>query len=167
MATFANQQIPRIVVNARKLIDDVADVSAQAVIAGATNINGHTHGCYVLVKTGTWQRLSDVRSSPPPAHVQWIFRRKSADFTSHALLRTSIAHVFEHVADPTRNPLHFGFTHSARSYGRAAQANSARSHRRSGIKRNRIFIDGNGRPIERSLCVLAGQPARMEIHQKK
>jgi len=46
MAPFANQQVPRIVVNARKLIDDVADVSAQAVIAGATNINGHAHSCF-------------------------------------------------------------------------------------------------------------------------
>src|ERR1700731_2609696 len=121
----------------------------------------------VFIRKWNLAKLSEARSSPPPPHVQWIFRRKSADFTSHALLRTSIAHVFENVADPTRNPLHFGFTHTARSYGRAAQANSACSHRRRGIKRNRIFIDCNGRPIERSLCVLASQPAGMEIHQKK
>src|SRR5579864_9447092 len=40
---LANQQIVRFIVNARELIDDVADVGAQAIIPGATYIDGHAH----------------------------------------------------------------------------------------------------------------------------
>src|SRR5260370_17958014 len=40
---LANQQVARFVVDARELIDDVANVGAQAVIPGTPYINGHAH----------------------------------------------------------------------------------------------------------------------------
>jgi hypothetical protein len=43
VAPLANQQITRAIIDARELIHDVADVGAQAVIPGATDIDGHTH----------------------------------------------------------------------------------------------------------------------------
>ena len=40
---LTNQQVARFIVNAGELINDVADVCAQAIIPSATNINGHAH----------------------------------------------------------------------------------------------------------------------------
>src|SRR5579862_1924783 len=89
MRLLADQQIFRVVARARKLVDDVTDVSADSEIAGAPDIDCDTHRRRRSARGGAapGKRWSDV----PAPRVQRELHGEFGDFRADAPFALSVA----------------------------------------------------------------------------
>ena len=58
--------------------------------------------------------------------------------------------------DESADLLHLRSAHAAGGHGRRAEADAAGDHRRAGVERDRVLVDGDAGPVERGLGLLAG-----------
>src|SRR5580700_3491795 len=99
--------------------------------------------------------------TPVPTHteVRSAIHGKSPTYFhhlgAHALDRRFIAQGIEHIGDPIRQLPDFGLLEAAGRHGGGAYAQSAADGGRPRIVGHRILVDGDVRPAERRVRILA------------
>ena len=152
----ADQEILVFRILARKLLQNISQVGADAE-------NRPRVECPARFAS----MPSLIRGPFPSLRVQRELCGEFFHFFFHPNTFIRVADVRKHIHHRARDAIHLRFVHSASGNCWSSHTNSAGCHRRSGIKRNCIFIHCHSGSVERWLRLFSCNSSRENIHHEQ